>query len=97
MSRSIQLELNIDDKTPEEIQLYMMQKQIEQMHESMGKVRRRLFAELGEMKKLYLKLQTENVELKTFIKELNNETPEWVYGQNNCLFNLEENRSRKAS
>ncbi|MFI5420119.1 MAG: hypothetical protein ACHQ1H_04050 [Nitrososphaerales archaeon] len=60
----IQLEFNFDNKTPDELRLSLMQAQIDQMGDSMGKVRRKMFAELGEMKKVCAVLQQENDELK---------------------------------
>lgn len=86
----LQLEFNIDNKSPEEIRFSLMEKQLGQMSESMGKVRRCLFAEVGQMKKLYIELQKENLELKAIVKELKNERQEWVYGQEGCLFELQE-------
>ena len=94
MSEAIQLELNIENKTPEEIRLSLMQKQIDQMGESMGKVRRKLFAEMGEMKKLYLEVQRENEELKSLLRSLKNEKTEWIYSQNGFLFDVVD--SQKA-
>lgn len=88
----VQLEFNIEDKNPEEIKLSLMQKQIDQLSESMGKVRRKLFSEMGEMKKLYAELQKENEQLKIMLKELKNEKTEWNYGQDDCLFNVREYR-----
>lgn len=92
MNTEVQLELNIENKTSEEMQLAIMQKQIDQMCESMGKVRRKLFSELGEMKKVCSELQKENEELKSVLKELKNEKTktEWIYGQNGCLFDVRE-------
>ncbi len=87
---AIQLEFNIDNRSPQEIELSIMQKQLNQMHESMGKVRRCLFAEVGQMKKLYIELQKENLELKGMLRELRNEREEWVYGQEGCLFELQQ-------
>ena len=86
----LQLEFNIDKKSPEEFQIYLMQKQIDQMSDSLGKVRRRLFSEMGEMKKLYGELHKENLELKTIVKELTHEKTEWTYGQNGYLFDVQE-------
>ncbi len=86
----IQLEFNLDNKSAQEIELSIMKKQIDQMSESMGKVRRCLFAEMGQMKKLYIQLQKENIDLKATLRELMNEKPEWVYAQDGCLFELQQ-------
>jgi len=90
MSEAIQLELNIENKTPEEIRLSLMQKQIDQMNESMGKVRRKLFAEMGEMKKTYSQVQKENEELKSILRDLTKQKVEWMYSQNGFLFESHE-------
>lgn len=88
----MQLEFNIENKSPEEMQLSLMQKQIDEMCESMGKVRRKLFSEMGEMKKLYAGLQKENEELKTMLKELKGEKTVWTYEKKDCLFDVQEYR-----
>lgn len=91
MSQEIQLEFNLDEKSSDQMHIFHMQKQIDEMGESMGKVRRRLFSELGEMKKLFANLQRENDELKNMIKELKNEDQtEWAYCQNGYLFDVKE-------
>lgn len=87
---SVQLEFNIEGKSSEEMQLSLMQKQIDEMSDSVGKVRRKLFAELGEMKKLYAELQKENQELKNMLKEIKNEKTEWTYEKEGCLFDVRE-------
>jgi archaellum component FlaC len=84
----IQLEFNIDNKTPEEVRLSMMQKQIDESIETLGKVRRRLFAELGEMKKVCATLQKENQDLKEKLHNLTQDKIEWTYGQNHMLFDI---------
>ena len=89
---SVQLEFNIEDQSESEIKLSIMQKQIDEMHESMGKVRRKLFSEMGEMKKLFAELQTENQNLKEMLKELKNERTEWTYGEEGCLFDVRKIR-----
>ena len=43
MAENVQLELNFQEKSFEEMTLISMQKQLDAMHESMGKVRRKLF------------------------------------------------------
>lgn len=90
MSADVQLEFNIENKSSEEMTLFLMQKQIDAMGDSMGKVRRKLFSEMSEMKKQYAELQKENQELKTILKELKNERTEWTYGQNGNLFDVRE-------
>ena len=87
----IQLEFNFENKTPEEMTLQMMQKQIDKMCLSVEKVRKKLFAELGEVKKLCVILQQENEELKSIVKEVRHGKTEWVYGkdrQEGLLFDV---------
>ena len=87
---STQLELNLEGKSDEEMQLYTMQKQLDDMIESMGKVRRRLFSEISEMKKICLNLQQENENLKNILNELNDGKTEWNYQKNGYLFDVRE-------
>jgi len=87
---AIQLEFNLENRSPEEMQMYTMQKQVDQMCESMGKVRKKLFAELGEIKKICYNLKKENDDLKSILKDLKNERTDWIYGQNGCLVDVSE-------
>ncbi len=86
---AIQLEFNLDDFDEYDIRLSCMQKQLDAMNESMGKVRRKIFAEVGELKKLIHCLQQENELLKN---RLNMENPKigWDYSKNHELFSLKE-------
>lgn len=84
----IQLEFNFDGKTPEENALFHMQKQIDKLCGSMEKVRKKLFAEQGELKKQCVTLQQENEELKSIVKELRYGKTQWTYGQNGSLFDV---------
>lgn len=86
----IQLEFNIENKSPEEMNLSLMQKQIDEMCDSMGKVRRKLFSELGEMKKVCSTLQQENEELKSIVRELKHGKTQWTYGQADRLFDVRQ-------
>ena len=83
---AIQLEFNLADESPEALRFNQMQAQIDQMSDSLGKARRRLFAELGELKKLYASIAAENHELKSALNEFKCQKTEWVYGQNGSLF-----------
>lgn len=87
---AVQLEFNIDNKSSQEMSLDAMQKQIDQMSVSMDKVRRKLFAELGEMKRLYADLQKQNEELKNILRNTSYEKTQWSYGQKGCLFDVQE-------
>jgi len=87
---TIQLEFNIKNESDDELKFSLMQKQISDMHESMGKVRRKLFSEMGEVKKLYEELKDENEKLRMKLKEMNNEKTEWVYTTEDRLFDVRE-------
>ena len=89
MQSSLQLEFNIENKCSEDLQISLMQKQIDQVCDSMGKVRRCLFSELNQMKKICFDLQKENEELKTVLKELKNEKTQWAYAKDGCLFDVQ--------
>lgn len=89
---AIQLELNLDNLEGNELTFSQMQKQIDDACESMGKVRRKMFAELGEVKKLVNLLQIENNELKEQLKNLKKEKNNWSYQHNGYLFSLSENK-----
>jgi Tfp pilus assembly protein PilO len=80
---ALQLEFNFENKAEIEVELEYMRKQIAEMHESMGKVRRKMFAELGELKKLCSGLKDELADLKV-------ENIEFTYGQEGSLFNVSE-------
>lgn len=87
---TIQLEFNLENETTENIKLASMQKQIDIMSESVGKVRKKMFAELGEVKKLLHTLKTENETLKKEIRELKGEKIEWLYPESDYLFAVKE-------
>lgn len=90
---ALQLEFNIKNETEFEIKIGNMQKQIDDMHESMGKVRRKLFSQMSELQKLCVLLQNENIELKNTLRELTNEKTEWIYdGQEGRLFDVSKHQ-----
>lgn len=60
----MQLYLNLDNVSEQEHHLAMMQRQIDELVESMGKVRRKMFAELGEVKRICADLKEENAHLR---------------------------------
>jgi hypothetical protein len=65
-----------------------MQKQIDAISASSGKVRRKLFAEIGALHKICVEMQRENVELKQMLNVLRDEKIEWNYIQNDKLFEV---------
>lgn len=93
---AIQLEFNLENESETDVKHSIMQKQLDEMHESMGKVRRKLFSEMGEMKKLYICLKNENDELKRKLKDIRNEKTEWIYTKENYLFDVRENKEACA-
>lgn len=85
-----QLEFNITNETELELRLSEMEKHIDEMHQTMDKVRKKLFSQLDYLQKLCLELQNENRNLKTTIRELSNEEKPWIYRQDGRLFDLRE-------
>lgn len=81
---AIQLEFNIENKTSSEMEIHYMQKQLCEMNESMGKVRRKLFSEITELKKMISDIQKENTMLKS------KEPIEWDYNKPEYLFDISE-------
>lgn len=89
---AVQMEFNIDNKTDTELQLSLMQKQIDAACESMGKVRRKLFSQMTELKKEMAEIKLENEALKLKLGELTNEKAEWVYNKEGYLFDVREHQ-----
>lgn len=84
MSQCIQLEFEMSKN--EHTQLESMQHQMDQMRASMDKVRKKLFAELSEVKKTIGSLELENEQLRAILKELKDHKTEWQYCQDGHLF-----------
>lgn len=80
---AIELEFNFQNKTDEEMTLFLMQKQIDAMQESVNKVRKKLFSEIGEIKRLCADLKLENEKLKIMLKIEKNS---WEYKKEDYLF-----------
>ena len=85
---AIQLEFNMKNESEVELKFSEMQKQLNEMNESMGKVRRKLFAEMGELKKLLHEMKMENENMRNKLNEFSNEKTEWVYKSGDKLFEL---------
>lgn len=81
-----QLELNLVDLSPSELKMHQMQAQIDAACDSMGKVRRKLFAEWDAAKKEIQALRTENASLREKFALTNKPTTEWIYGHGEHLF-----------
>jgi hypothetical protein len=84
---AIQLEFNTENKTSSEMEIYYMKQLLAEMNDSMGKVRRKLFAEMGELKKTCHNLQIENLALKTMVE--GRKKIEWSYDKPDHLFDIE--------
>jgi len=84
---AIQLELNLFDLSDSDHKLDQMQRQIEDMHDSFSKVRRKMFYQIAEMNKVILSIQKENSELKERLRKLH-ETK--THEKENYLFNVSE-------
>lgn len=88
----VQLEFNFDNKTPDQMTLHLMQQQIDKIFTTTEKVRKRLFAELGDVKKSCFVLQQENQELKSILKEMGYAKSQYTYGQEYSLFDVQKHR-----
>jgi len=67
---AVQLELNLDCVSKEAMEMLYMQKQVNEVHVSVNKVRRKLFAEIGDLKKSLAEIQLENLQLREQVREL---------------------------
>jgi len=85
---AIQLEFNVENECYTDLKVSLMQRQLIAMEDSVGKVRRKLFAEMGEIKKMYGEMKIENEKLKDALRLLNDEKTEWDYGQDGYLFDV---------
>ena len=85
---TIQLELNLDNESYEATRCNQMQHQIDLMHESLNKTRKRLFFEMGELRKLCHQLRAENGELKETVREIKGDKIEWLYASDGNLFGI---------
>lgn len=90
---NIQLELDLREVCLQDKKLQEMQTQIEFCIESFGKVRRKLFAEVSELKKICLDVKQENLLLKEKIRELTNKKKDWTYFQGDNLFYLDHDEA----
>ena len=65
MSVDVQLEFNIENKSADELRAEIMQKQIDALSDSLTKVRKKLFAEVGALKKILGDVQPELTRVDT--------------------------------
>ncbi len=80
----IQMELNLDNKSELDLIIEELRKEIAEAKESNRKSTKKLFAEMGVLKKVCLTLQKENEYLKE--TQVTKETNVWLYGKGDCLF-----------
>jgi hypothetical protein len=80
---AIQLELPVDSSQNETCTFVDVQKKLDEMSESMSKVRKKLFAKMSEVEKICLSLQKENENLKL------------ILGVENVSFKADEEKSIK--
>ena len=83
-----QLEFSISNETELELRLKEMEKHLEEMHQTVDKVRKRLFSEIGNLKYLLEEMRLENFSLKETIRRMTDEKTPWVYKQKDNLFDL---------
>ncbi len=93
---AIQLELNLDNESCSEVRMGYIEKHLAEIQLSMEKVRKRLFVEVGELKKVCAALQSENQELKRMMQgqKVEESPTEWVYLQGDRLFDVSEHRRK---
>lgn len=83
---ALQLEFPSIGRSQEVLSLACLQAWVESNEVSMGKMRRRLFAEVGELKKENLEMKQELEHLKKKMREITGEQQQWVYKQEEFLF-----------
>lgn len=85
----VQLELNLDNLNPDQLAIFHLKKQMEALTDSMGKVRRKLFAEIGRISKHCAELERHNAEISGQLMRLANEKPRYEYHQGEFLFTMQ--------
>jgi hypothetical protein len=91
MSVDVQLEFNLECKSDEELRAELMQKQIDALSDSLTKVRKKLFAEVGALKKVLGEVLIENDHLKDILRKDKHGKTEWLYKtEDGCLFDVRE-------
>lgn len=81
----IQMELNLDNKSEQELQFEEIRKELADTKESLRKIQKKLFGEMAILKKVCLTLQKEIQDLKE-TQVTKKETNVWLYGKGDCLF-----------
>lgn len=72
----------------EQTDLQRLEKKLDEVIESAGKVRRKLFGEMSAMKTQIALILQENDSLQAQIAELRGDKQEWDYHKDGCLFEM---------
>jgi hypothetical protein len=83
---AFQLKFDFDEDDKIDMRLKEMQLQLNAMTETNMKVRKKLFAETGELKKLVISLKIKNEMLERQIREATGKKEEWSYLSEDSLF-----------
>ena len=92
----IQLEFDLNNDAGKNPELLSLRQEMEAMKNSVGKVRRKMFAELGEMKKTYFALYVEAEKMKDDLRKLKQEKTDWIYKEGEYLFQINHNHLPEA-
>lgn len=87
---AIQLSFDIDTDQSQNFKMAFLQNQVDELYRSMGKVRRKLFSQMSELQKNINLLKTENEHLKSQIKDKRHEKTNWIYAQEDSLFDVQK-------
>lgn len=85
----MQLQLDIYSSHSE---FSFLQQQIDAQSEQIRKMRKKLFAEISSLKKTQHDLNQENKILKNKLYEYTSQKTDWIYGQNDYLFDVQANQ-----
>lgn len=86
----LQMEFSFDN-TPEIIDPVLhLHKRLDEMNESNRKVRKKMFMELGVLRKLCFTLKRTTEHLQSVVDEFTGKKNDWMYLQNDCLFSIHE-------
>jgi hypothetical protein len=81
-----QLEFDLFTDQTIECRLDMVSRQVNELSDSCGKVRRKLFGEVGSLKKICKMLIQENMVMRKAIAEMGGAVGEWSYCSDEELF-----------
>ncbi len=84
----MQLELNLDDKVPDDLDY--LKKEIEDIRQRSENVRKGIFKRHNELCKMFMILQEELNSIKESLNKMGANTLEWDYESDDKLFDLKE-------